>query len=970
MKKHDLPARRLDNALTKLQESFRTEEYKFQRLKDLSPAEIINHSANEPELLGVLRNLCMLTKTAMTEMNASCPGLPPDSIKRTLELVTHPGSRVVVLRGILPGQRSSEPQILGYGIAMLGRENIIDASHIPKKLLEREDACRVIRLFVTSKAREFLPRGEAFTSIIDKIKVLSGDGLLIGMVLTDIQSKTEVKLNAAVWLDAMHALDSRGFEKTGFGLSEETNLVKIPLEWWTWSKASKGTPAQEKLAKKVEELEYYKQERLATLVPAIPIRYATIAVHGRFVHGYDVARAYPGNLVIAPSYQHDTKQESSHNLVRIVPEAMGTYLEAGKLNSSIIMGAIPDIISLNQNLEPKEAVRQFIEAQHMQLAVGGTLVMRYSVAPEEDQLIQIRLAPKESEQWNNFIATREEKHISKDSWNSIKEMHSTDLSMPAWLTPLSVAIEFMNKFPHLGENGGKHLYTVLNAKECLNMIESSGFKISYHAPVTSPRYEKRAFENKVEIYNLHGERLDYPNLMQVTIAEKVAETGAVQIKVLSDLPQNTPDFAKVKRFEKLGPDGKILAIQELVTRQRHDSDKLVACDVLPFFLYNGELYFGASETPRLLKVLNKKNSKDYNYTSPYHIEQIGALLDSKNLDSPSKVSEGTTTILDQRANISPNSIVKFLKPTLGYTKADAYDELVLMQAVETTQAYWEGVVDVQIDKLYSRRHMRTFEASRYLQGCQAGISQDRRLELMVYQSGIAEKANLGAWLGEPLHLQNQANFLLAPEKHEFPENQKKQIVYVESTIPGHPEFFQTRVAHFSEVDKENKEIGSAKLEYVQTFERHKLSDHSISVLPVSKEKGEIYVGINQDDFIAPFLHEGESGLFSIPTFKIPNNIESNPESFRWTTRRLRDFFGISTDYLQKLGGKYLASPGISPETIQPMICEAKQSESLNNSLQWVSLKELLAKADEIKCLQLRTAVYRAGHMFGLLGASD
>lgn len=974
MKKRALPARSIDNPLIKLRESFGTDDYNFQCLRGLSLKEINNPKSNGSKHLKIFRDLCKLTKSSMTALNASCPGLPPDSIMKTLELVTHPRSKVVVLRGILPGQRNTDPQILGYGIVMLGRENIIDAYHIPEKLLEKEDACRVIRLFATNEAREFLPRGEAFSNIIDRIKYLSGDGLLIGMVLTDIQSTTGEKLNPSVWLDAMHALDARGFEETGFGLTEEINSLRIPFEWWTWSKASKGTEAQDKLATKIAELDYYKQERLAPLVPAIPIRYATMVAHGRWVHGYDLARAYPGNLVIAPTYQQTQRPEGAHNLVRIKPEALGTYIEAGKLDSSVVMGALPDIINLNPNLAPKEAIKEFIEAQHLQLAIGGSLVLRYSVAPEKDHLIQLRLAPKESELWNSFIHAREERHITDNSWDSVKEMSSPDQSKQAWLTPLSVAMEFMNKFTHMGEEKGRHLYAVLKAKECLGMIEGSGFRINYHASAPSARYEKRAFKNKIELYNLSGEKLDYPALMQVTIAEKVTESDAVQIKVSWDRPIDNPRFAKVKRFEKIGSDGEILAIQELVTRQRKDSTKLVACDVLPFYLHKVsgkiELIFGAREAPRAITILSSNNSASSGFSSPYLIEQIGALLDSRKIENSEAISDSTTTILENRANIGAEEIVKFLKPTIGYTRPDSYDELVLMQAVETNKAYWEGVVEVNVDNLHTQPRMLTFEASRYLQSCQAGISPDRRVELMVYQTGIASKANLGPWLGEPLPLRDQADLIFGSKNPSFPEIAKKQISYVESTIPAQPQFFQTREAHFVEVDKQNNKIGSTDLEYIQTYEEQKLSDHSVSVLPISKEKREIFVGINQEDFIAPYLHEGIASLFSLPTFRIPDNIESSAESYRWTIRRLGKFFGISTNQLQKLGGKYLASPGISPETIQPMICEVSHKESLENGLQWVSLKQLLANADKIKCLQLRTAVYRAGHMYGLLGADE
>lgn len=76
-----LPERSLDNALTRLQETFRTQALDFSELRGLTAADVKIKSPGESALLPTFRKLCLLTKTAMLHMNLSCPGLPSDSIE-------------------------------------------------------------------------------------------------------------------------------------------------------------------------------------------------------------------------------------------------------------------------------------------------------------------------------------------------------------------------------------------------------------------------------------------------------------------------------------------------------------------------------------------------------------------------------------------------------------------------------------------------------------------------------------------------------------------------------------------------------------------------------------------------------------------------------------------------------------------------------------------------------------------------
>lgn len=129
----------------------------------------------------------------MKRMNEAHPGLPPDTLTTTLNLVSRPGASVVVLRGSPTADMRNPDEVLGYGIVIRGRENFPEheaedpAHRIPDELFEGSDVHhRLIRLFVRDCAREQEDPGKAFDKIIYTIKDICVGEPIIGMVLTDL----------------------------------------------------------------------------------------------------------------------------------------------------------------------------------------------------------------------------------------------------------------------------------------------------------------------------------------------------------------------------------------------------------------------------------------------------------------------------------------------------------------------------------------------------------------------------------------------------------------------------------------------------------------------------------------------------------------------------------------------------------------------------------------------------------------
>ena len=124
------------------------------------------------------------------------------------------------------------------------------------------------------------------------------------------------------------------------------------------------------------------------------------------------------------------------------------------------------------------------------------------------------------------------------------------------------------------------------------------------------------------------------------------------------------------------------------------------------------------------------------------------------------------------------------------------------------------------------------------------------------------------------------------------------------------------------------------------------------------------VGLEIKDLPAAQERFGSSALATVPTTRIPQGVDGLRGARAHVAERLRANFGIECSKLQTLGGKYVVSPGVTPEVVYPLIAEVDLAQSRTDSLVWVPLHELLPHISKLHCGQAITLLYRAAHMFG------
>jgi hypothetical protein len=164
---------------------------------------------------------------------------------------------------------------------------------------------------------------------------------------------------------------------------------------------------------------------------------------------------------------------------------------------------------------------------------------------------------------------------------------------------------------------------------------------------------------------------------------------------------------------------------------------------------------------------------------------------------------------------------------------------------------------------------------------------------------------------------------------------------------------------------------SRELEYVEPEPSSGYSHQSLSLLPIARVRGadgkeEVVIGLETVDLPAVQEKTGSSRFITIPTARIPNSARTMDEMDRFGQEILAREHGHSIRQVCSLGGKYVVSPGVTPEVIYPLLVEVNIARSDSGSLVWVPLREFITRNPDVRSAQLLTSTYRALHMLGEL----
>lgn len=970
----------------------------FQFLSGLSATQVAEKIAQRESLpeqeraaLEILQSISALTQEAMRKMNEAHPGLPPDSLQTTLGLVTRPGASVVVLWGH-PNADINEPeQVLGYGIVIRGHENFpeseaTDPEHrIPEALLEANQVQhRLIRLFVRDCAREQESAGKAFGLIIDKVKEICHGETIIGMVLMDLvclEGGDPSAFDKRVWLEAKAALEKRGFEDSGYGLNEviaadSKTVVSIPFRWYTFPpRSEKGLIDYQAQQEKFDRLEAHQRSRLAGVIAQLPLSGAVVSHIGTRQDGFDTARL-TGDLIYSQEFESSERiSNRSAKRCNLVSWGAGQKLELPPKSADavVINGVLPDVARDASEGDAAKAVFSFIERKAQALREGGTLLIRDTVAPSDRAPIYLYCSNEEVFPWSSgktpaelfeqFVASRDERHIDPADWSAVKRLKNAG-SLSCFSAPANVAAEFVLKYSYSKdwERERQRPYAFQSVEERLRIGRDLGMRLVYAAPERNSFVLERHRSAGINIHTPFGTRLDPFPTNHLSVWQRVSPGEGIGIRAGREVPLSAEPFVSITRYENITEKGK--GIQETASRRG------ATLDVIPYRIDNGRLYVWGRVFPRPLTTLHP--SLDGSIHGGYATEQLAGVVMPDLLSTDLGVA-GTTRVLFERVTgTTASQKLRVGEPTRYFVRPETVDEEVISTAVEAPDLPLHETIVADPGLQFGRSFpIRAFDAVRILQGGQVGHTEDARLERKIYELLADNRLSCGPWISERIRLRTQSNDGLGIKPlADVLRSEPRQVF--KRAEDQRPRFLKASRREFVEYTADNPEqVRSRELEYVEPQQSSGYSHQSLSLLPIARVRGadgkeEIVIGLETSDLPAVQEKTGSSRFVTIPTARIPNSAHTMDEAYRYGEEILAREHGLSIRQVCPLGGKYVVSPGVTPEVIYPLLVEVNIKKSNSSSLTWVPLREFITRNPDVRSAQLLTSSYRALHMLGEL----
>lgn len=981
-------------------DALRVSVERFQSLRGLSAAQVEEKIAridSLPEVerasLEILRSISALTQEAMRKMNDAHPGLPPDSLQTTLDLVTRPGASVVVLWGH-PNAAINEPeQVLGYGIVIRGHENFpegeaTDPEHrIPEALLEASKVQhRLIRLFVRDCAREQESAGKAFGLIIDRVKDICHGETIIGMVLMDLVCLGGADPSAfdkRVWLEAKAALEKRGFEDSGYGLNEIVardvqTVVSIPFRWYTFPpRSEKGLIDYKAQQEKFDRLEAHQRSRLAGVIAQLPLSGAVVSYHGPRQDGFDTARL-TANMIYSQEFEStepiSNRSGKRCNLVSW-DARQNLELPHKSVDAVVINGVLPDVAREASEGDTAKAVSSFIERKAAALREGGTLLIRDTVAPSDRAQIYLYVSNEQVFPWSSgktpaelfeqFVASRDERHIDPADWSAVKRLKDAG-SLSCFSAPPNVAAEFVLKYSYSKDwhRERQRPYAFQSVEERLCIGRDLGMRLIYAAPERNSIVLERHRSAGINLRTPFGKRLDPFPTNHLSVWQRVSPGEGIGIRAGREVPLSAAPFVSITRYENITEEGKGRGIQETACRPG------ATLDIIPYRIDNGRLYVWGRVFPRPLTTLHP--SLDGSIHGGYATEQLAGVVMPDFLSTDLGVAATTRVLFERVTGTTASQKLRVGEPTRYFVRPETVDEEVVSTAIEAPDLPLHETIVADPGLQFGRSFpIRAFDAVRILQGGQVGHTEDARLERKIYELLVDNRLSCGPWISERIRLRTQSNDSLGIKPlAEILRSEPRQVF--KRAQDQRPRFLKAYRREFVEYTADSPEQGRIReLEYVEPQPSSGYSHQSLSLLPIARVRGaggkeEIVIGLETSDLPAVQEKTGSSRFVTIPTARIPNSAHTMDEAYRYGEEVLAREHGLSVRQVCPLGGKYVVSPGVTPELIYPLLVEVNIEESNSRSLTWVPLREFITRNPDVRSAQLLTSSYRALHMLGEL----
>lgn len=506
-----------------------------------------------------------------------------------------------------------------------------------------------------------------------------------------------------------------------------------------------------------------------------------------------------------------------------------------------------------------------IAVQAQQLRQHGVVIVRDFLAPEE-QIVYLDLPTNDGEGEEPATCSTSQlfERFASDarllssepgfSYEAVGE--AGDLALrPGWKrfkVGLRPATEFILRKDYRRDylKEAKEEYCYFTQSEFETVFADLGLRVLASTPLRNPWIVNHRYRDKLMLWSLDGEALEFPATNYIIVGEKVPAGQGVRFV---EAERAEPlDFLRLEHHRNTS-SGQVF---DLVRRPN------ATLDILPWFELQGDHFVlarASSPRPILRAKCRQEAALDGASAAGYVTEPLVVVQGDRPIGST--VEEA----LQKDAGIHASQIRGMSPGSRYYPSPGGIEEQVTSSLVEIEPTF---VSEPQSNRsgFGTAGRVMAIEAQQLLRSAQVGGLLDARVELNVYELLLQRKQPVGPWIGEALDLPVGSAPKASVELSTLQKRPHRRVF--ESVSPEHGrDFLQLECAHFHELDRSGKVQHKAALEYVVP---RSLSHNSIATALLRRDEDTIWIALDDDDLPAAQSFTGNSELLVAPAWRCPH----------------------------------------------------------------------------------------------------
>ena len=665
-----------------------------------------------------------------------------------------------------------------------------------------------------------------------------------------------------------------------------------------------------------------------------------------------IALMYPEARIIAVDnnpqmIEHAKKTYHQKNLSYKLGDISKKIFKDGSVDAIINSSVIHHVTSFSKKgYDVLEGVKA-LSHQFDQLKQGGLLILRDFVIPKGPYTARLRLNMKDGKNLpdlnlntvnprilntlSTFQIFKLFAHQFRSSVHSAPVPYKIIEKHTDWAiveSDFRTLVEFMNhrNFTQYWSSEIKEEYLYMTQQQLESVYQLNQSRILLSQPIYQEWIYKNYFKGKMELLDTQNKPLPpYPTKILI-IGEKVRSDEGVKI-VEKDHFRKTSKYL-TQSFMKHKKSNQIF---QIISRPNR------IYDIMPFFQKNNQLY-----------IVSRKN---------YPRGIINAHLETPHLKG-----------MNSGGYVNEPLVLESKDKNIDRVLSKKFQDDFHIQSIDKSSFYYpsEGLIAEKVTPYFVKidsplklpKNLTYTEIGHALRAFQIGGSFDSRIEINIYR--LLKK--YGISFGEWIVTDNTKDFIeISLPKNlktfSFKEYQKqKQKSWVETQ--EETGYAKIKTKKFVEENFTGFKIKEEILEYITP---KKISHHTLSLLPVFKSNGEIYVGLELRDLPVPQIFEDRSLIPTVPAYRIPHMHDTLTSAKKYSLALMEKDFGVKVKRIQSLGQDYRASMGITPEIVYPFFVEVQPQKQ--SQLYWIPLNKLFENETDIRSAHLLTSLFRFYHYY-------